>query len=102
MRAIYARRLPVVIGDAKLERTLRDAGLLRAKALLSVTSDDLTNLEVGLNAKLLNPGMRVVLRVYDQVLAQALHESLDIHFAFSTSAIAAGALAQLAAGAPED
>jgi voltage-gated potassium channel Kch len=56
--AIYAKRLPAIIGDARLERTLRDAGLPRAKAILSVTSDDLANLEIGLNAKLLNPSVR--------------------------------------------
>lgn len=96
MPAVYAKRIPTVIGDAKQERVLRDAGLPRAKALLSVTNDDLTNLEIGLNAKLLNPELRVVLRIYDQVLAQSLDERLDIHFAFSMSSIAAGVLGQFA------
>ncbi len=94
MPTIYALRVPTIIGDAKLERTLRDAGLLTAKALISVTSDDLTNLEIGLNAKLLNPNARVVLRIYDYLLAQALDERLEIHFALSASAIAAEELAK--------
>lgn len=96
MPAIYELRLPTIIGDAKLERTLRDAGLAKAKALISVTSDDLTNLEIGLNAKLLNPNARVVLRIYDYLLAQALDERLEIHFAYSASAIAAEELAKFA------
>lgn len=100
MPALYELRLPTIIGDAKLERTLRDAGLPAAKALISVTSDDLTNLEIGLNAKLLNPQARVVLRIYDYVLAQALDEQLDIHFAFSASAIAAEELARFATETP--
>lgn len=94
--AIYARRIPTVIGDAKLERTLRDAGLNNARALLSVTNDDLTNLEVGLSARLINSQIRVVLRIYDQLLAQSLRERLDIHFAFSMSWIAAEVLARFA------
>jgi Trk K+ transport system NAD-binding subunit len=94
--AIYARRIPTIIGDAKLERTLRDAGLNNARALLSVTNDDLTNLEVGLSARLINPQVRVVLRIYDQLLAQSLRERLDIHFAFSMSWIAAEVLARFA------
>jgi Trk K+ transport system NAD-binding subunit len=98
--AIYAKRLPAIIGDARLERTLRDAGLARAKALLSVTSDDLANLEIGLNAKSVNPDMRVVLRIFDQELAQSLREQLDIHFAFSMSAIAAEVLAKFAESPP--
>jgi Trk K+ transport system NAD-binding subunit len=94
--AIHAMGVPVVIGDAMYERALRDAGMARAKALVSVSSDDLTNLEIGLNARMLNPNVRVVLRIYDPVLAQSLDEHLDIHFAFSMSSIAAGALAELA------
>ena len=95
MPTIYTLRIPTIIGDAKLERTLRDAGLPNAKALISVTSDDLTNLEIGLNAKLLSPNTRVVLRIYDHVLAQALDERLEIHFAFSASSIAAEELAKM-------
>ena len=94
--AIYAKRLPTVIGDARIERTLRDAGVQSAKALLSVTRDDLINLEVGLNAKLLNPQARVILRIYEQELAQSLHEQLDIHFAFSMSMVAAEVLVRFA------
>jgi Trk K+ transport system NAD-binding subunit len=94
MPTIYALRVPTIIGDAKLERTLRDAGLADAKALISVTNDDLTNLEIGLNAKLLSQKTRVVLRIYDYLLAQALDERLEIHFAFSASSIAAEELAK--------
>ena len=100
MPAIYAKRVPALLGDARTERVLRDAGLQRAKALLSMTSDDLSNLEVGLNARLLRPELRVVLRIFDQELVQALHEQLDIHFAFSMSAIAAEALARFATSVP--
>ncbi|MBS1808729.1 MAG: NAD-binding protein [Acidobacteria bacterium] len=100
MPAVYDLRLPTIIGDAKQERTLRDAGFPDAKALISVTSDDLTNLEIGLNAKLLNPKARVVLRIYDYLLAQSLDERLDIHFAFSASAIAAEELAKFAVERP--
>jgi Trk K+ transport system NAD-binding subunit len=94
--AVHAMGIPVVIGDAMYERALRDAGMATAKALVSVSSDDLTNLEIGLNARLLNPDVRVVLRIYDPVLAQSLDEDLDMHFAFSMSSIAASALAELA------
>jgi hypothetical protein len=92
--AIRAKRVPTLIGDAKFERTLRDAGLPRARALISVTNDDLANLEIGLNARLLAPTVRLVLRIYDQQLAQSLSERLDIHFAFSMSSVAAGVLSQ--------
>ncbi|MEW6207599.1 MAG: NAD-binding protein [Acidobacteriota bacterium] len=95
MPAIYAQGVRSVMGDARVERTLRDAGLVGAKALMSVTSDDLTNLEIALNARSLTPQLRVVLRIYNPDLAQSLRERLDIHFAFSMSRIAAEALARM-------
>jgi voltage-gated potassium channel Kch len=70
--------------------------LLKAKALISVTNDDLTNLEIGLNAKVLTPDTRIVLRIYDQSLVQSLSEHLDIHFAFSMSSVAVERLARFA------
>lgn len=95
MPAIYAQGVHSVMGDARIDSTLRDAGLIRAKALMSVTSDDLTNLEIALNARSLAPQLRVVLRIYNPDLAQSLRERLDIHFAFSISTIAAEALAKM-------
>ncbi len=92
MPSVYARKVPTIIGDGRSGHILRNAGLMRAKAILSVTQDDLTNLEVGLSAKYYNPKLRVVLRIYDQLLASSLHQRLDIPFAFSMSSVAAGAL----------
>jgi len=99
---IYDKRLPTILGDARLERTLRDAGVMQARALLSVTNDDLTNLEVGLSARLINPQLRVVLRIYDPVLAQSLDERLEIPFAFSMSSVAAEVLVHFAEIHPDD
>jgi Trk K+ transport system NAD-binding subunit len=96
MPTIYARRVRAIIGDAMFESTLRDASLPQAKALLSMTSDDLTNLEIALNSKAIAPDVRVILRIYDQTLAQSLDQRLDIHFTMSMSMTAAVALAQYA------
>src|SRR6266853_2939147 len=45
--------LPVVIGDAFREETLRQASLDTCIALVSVTSSDIVNLETALNARAL-------------------------------------------------
>jgi voltage-gated potassium channel Kch len=45
-----SRGLPVVIGDAFREETLREASLDTCLALVSVTSSDIVNLETALNA----------------------------------------------------
>lgn len=78
----------VYIGDARLPRVLHDVGVTRAKALYSVIDADYVNLEIGLNARSLAPGLRVVLRIFDKVMSRELSEQLDIHLTFSMTAIA--------------
>ncbi|MDB4879479.1 MAG: hypothetical protein JWL60_925 [Gemmatimonadetes bacterium] len=78
----------VYIGDARLPRVLHDVGVTRAKALYSVIDADYVNLEVGLNARSLAPGLRVVLRIFDESMSRALSEQLDIHLTYSMTAIA--------------
>ncbi len=51
-----ARELvPVVLGNAKMEETLRKAGAAGAKALIAVTDDDIANLSIVLAAKRRGP-----------------------------------------------
>src|SRR5581483_8314131 len=50
--------LPVVVGDAFREETLRKANLETCMALVSVTSSDIVNLETALNARALRDDMR--------------------------------------------
>jgi Trk K+ transport system NAD-binding subunit len=64
--------LPVVIGDAIRDETLRDAGLDDCLALVSVTSQDVVNLETALNARALRADLRIVLRLADDDLAGRL------------------------------
>ncbi|OAI43449.1 hypothetical protein AYO41_00120 [Verrucomicrobia bacterium SCGC AG-212-E04] len=78
------------VGDASLPKVLLDAGVHRACGLLSLVDDDLKNLEIGLNARAQCPDLRVILRVFDSEVAEQMRDRLDIHFALSTSAIAAG------------
>jgi voltage-gated potassium channel Kch len=87
--AIRESGVPVMIADATLSNTLIDAAVEHASAVASVMQDDLTNLEVGLNARALHPKIRVVLRVFDRETADELKRRLNIHYAISTSAIAA-------------
>lgn len=79
---------PFIVGDAKDKKNLIRAGLGRCKAIIVVTQFDLTNLEVGLDAKALKPDVRVVLRIYEQCLANDI-KSLGINTSLSMSDIAA-------------
>ena len=89
-----ARRLglPVVIGEAYLEETLREAGLETSIGLVSATSSDIVNLETALMARALREDLRIVLRLFDDDLAQRVQKSAGI-LSRSVSYMAAPAFA---------
>jgi Trk K+ transport system NAD-binding subunit len=92
----FARNLgmPVVIGDSPGERTLRKAGLDGAIALVSATSSDIVNLETALQARALRgDDLRIVLRLFDDDLAQRVGETLGNVVSRSVSYLAAPAFA---------
>jgi len=88
-----ARRLglPMVIGEA--EENLRAAGLETAAALVSVTSNDIVNLETALQARALREDLRLVLRLGDDDLAQRVQKTLGNVVSRSVSYMAAPAFA---------
>lgn len=81
--------VPVIIGDARRDELLLEAGIERARAVVCATNDDLANLEIALDAKRMNPSVRVVLRMFDQGLAQKVGGALELDETFSTSAVSA-------------
>ena len=83
---------PVIVGNARLSETLRNAGVAGAKAVLAVTDDDVTNLGIGLAAHKANPDSRVVLRLFDADLAEKLPASLGVRAALSVSGVSAPVL----------
>ena len=90
-----ARRLgvPVVIADATREETLRSASVANARALLLLTSSDVVNLEAALQGRALRDDLRVVLRLFDDDLAERVERSLGIAISRSVSRLAASAFA---------
>jgi Trk K+ transport system NAD-binding subunit len=81
-----------------MEETLRRAQVMRARAFIAVTSNDLANIEAALNARALAPDTHVVLRVFDPDLALQARRSLGIPAAFSPARIGAAALIAAAHG----
>ena len=67
--------LPVVIGDAFREETLGAANLETCRALVSVTSSDIVNLETTLTARALRDDLRIVLRLTDDDLAERMQKT---------------------------
>ena len=85
--------LPVVVGDAFREETLRAAGLDTCLALVTVTSLDVVNLETALSARALREDLRIVLRLTDDDLAERLQKSTGNMISRSVPYLAAPAFA---------
>lgn len=84
-----ARNVPLVIGDARRESLLRELGLEHASCLIACTNDDLVNIEAGLDARQINPDIRLVMRFFDQNMAKKLGKAFAVDSIFSTSALSA-------------
>ncbi|MFD5098579.1 NAD-binding protein [Streptomyces albidochromogenes] len=66
-----------VEADEPTEAVLASAGVPRAAALALVYDDDETNIRAALVARRLNPGLRLVIRLYNRKLGQHLEQLLD-------------------------
>ena len=99
---VRERDVPVIIGDARQREVLRKAGVERASAVVCATQDELANLDVALDARELHPDIKVVLRMFDETLANKVEKGFGIHTAFSMSALSAPAFAAAATRAHID
>jgi len=86
--------IPVIIGDASRETTLRAAGVERCRAMMAVASTDVINLEAALHGRNLQPGLRVLVRLFDADLARRARKALDLRLSSSVSYVAAPAFAE--------
>ncbi len=93
VETVRALGVPVHIGDARRDELLVKVGVARAKAIVCATGDDLANLEIALDAKRMNPKVRVVMRMFDQRVAGKVGGALDLDESFSTSALSAPLIA---------
>jgi Trk K+ transport system NAD-binding subunit len=89
--------VPVIQGNARHAKTLEQAGVKVARAVIMATSDDLTNLDGGLSARDQNPKAQIVLRLFDESLAAKVTGAFTIP-TISTSQVAAPAFIAAATG----
>ncbi len=83
----------VLLGDATVQEVLKQAGAIKARAVIAATSSELANLEIALLVRELNPAQRVVVRLADPDFAQAMREAAELKYAMATPALAAPAFA---------
>jgi Trk K+ transport system NAD-binding subunit len=79
----------VVVGDLQAASTLTAAGVREAQALVIAAGDDTLNLAILMQARLLNPHIRVINRLFNASLGDRLNHMLTDHAAMSVSALAA-------------
>jgi len=102
LEKIRQMNMPVLLGDARQREMLESAQVQQASAIVVCTQDDLTNLDIALDARDLNPDIKVVLRMFDEQLAEKIKRGFGIHTTFSTSALAAPIFAAAATRAQID
>ncbi len=83
----------VLVADAKSDPILKQAGIERARAVIIATNDIMANLEVAVDARRMNPQIRIITRMYDAGMAKKLGDALELDVAFSSSALAAPTVA---------
>ncbi len=86
---LTAHEVRLVVGDPLIPRVLRHAGVEHAAAVVMTGDDDLGNLNTALAALELNPGARLVIRMFDTELGAHIPELFPDAVALSSSALAA-------------
>lgn len=86
------RDIPVLIDDVKSPHCLPRTNIGAASAIVCATDDDLANMNIALDARKLNPDIRVVMRLFDDDLVAKVRDAFRAE-ALSSSALAAPAMA---------
>jgi hypothetical protein len=94
VRLARAAGIPVAIGRGDDRATLELLGIRRCRVVAAVTSADLVNVEVGLTANDLSPGIPLVLRLGDGEVAAETDSLLHLGRICDAHAIAADTLVQ--------
>jgi voltage-gated potassium channel len=96
--AAQRMQVPVIQDDATRPAALESAGVGTARNIVLCTQNDSLNLQIALKARKLNPGIRVVIRIFDEDFAQSLQEQFGFA-ALSGTGMAAPVFAAAVAGA---
>src|SRR5881628_3838228 len=90
--------VPVLMRDMKDDQSLYEAGIEHARAIIICTNDDMANVEVAIDARRMHPGIRIVMRLFEQDVAKKISGALAIDAVFSASSLAAPTVAAMSLG----
>jgi len=97
-KAVQGMGVPVIQEDATRNIALDAANITDAHTVILATQNDAMNLQIALKARSLNPKIEVVIRIFDEEFAHALHDQFGFN-ALSATEMAAPVFAAAAAGA---
>jgi Trk K+ transport system NAD-binding subunit len=95
--SVQHRGIPVIQSDATRLIALESAGVKDARTIILCVQNDSINLQVALKARSINPGIKVVIRIFDEEFAKTLHDQFGFT-ALSATEMAAPVFASAAAG----
>jgi Trk K+ transport system NAD-binding subunit len=90
--------VPVLIGDAREVVNLQKLEVDRARCVIVCTDDDISNLEIALTVRALNPGLKLVIQLHDPDLAARVQRAIGVGVSRSTAGLAAPAFVSAALG----
>ncbi|HEX2996079.1 MAG: potassium channel family protein [Chloroflexota bacterium] len=90
--------IPVIQADARHPGALEAANIKDARTIILASQNDAMNLQIALKARSLNPGIQVVIRIFDEDFAHSLQEQFGF-IALSATEMAAPVFAAAASGA---
>ena len=79
----------IIVGELQAASTLEAAGITEAHTLVIATSDDAVNLSIMMQARVLNPQIRIINRFYNTNLGERLDQTLSNHLSMSVVGLAA-------------
>jgi Trk K+ transport system NAD-binding subunit len=88
----------VVVGDQRSASVLVQAGIREAQTLVIASADEAKNLATLMQARVLNPRIRIVNRLFNSSLGDRLDQTLPDHVTMSVAALAAPVFAFAALG----
>jgi voltage-gated potassium channel len=95
--SVQGMGIPVIQADATQPTALEAAQIVRAKTIILCAQNDSANLQIALKARSYNPKIQVVIRIFDEDFAHALHDQFGFS-ALSATEMAAPVFAAAAAG----
>ncbi len=72
-----------LLGDARDDNLLIQADIKDAKAILTLTDNDMVNISIAMDARALNSTIKIIMRMHDHQLGKHIAHALGIHQVFS-------------------